>query len=80
MAKRIYCNPGCREAYREDRRAGLIYGAVWYKDDAGVVVGYKNHFPASVDAGVCPYDGAPVVKYRRSERFPMQRATMSESA
>jgi hypothetical protein len=47
-----YCNAGCREDYREDRRAGLIYGQGLMPD--GTLRGWDTYCAAW---GVCPYCG-----------------------
>lgn len=56
---KVFCHAGCTESWREDRRSGMIYPAV--KTDAGM----QNWFPWHVKAGLCPYCGRSVVRYRK---------------
>lgn len=61
MAKR-FCNAGCRESYREDRKAGLIYGAMMVMDK---LFGWDK---GSFLAGVCAYCGTQIVGQREITR------------
>jgi hypothetical protein len=63
---RVFCNSACREAWKADRAAGLIYHAVWSDLIPGFAGrAYKNHYEFHRDNGDCPYCLGQVVKYRR---------------
>jgi len=60
-ARPVFCGPGCRESYREDRRQGLVYGSV--QDEDGKVYGWSW---ASELFGFCAY-------CREQLRAPLER-------
>ena len=47
-------NAGCAQSFREDRKAGLIYGRVCDADDHSKVYGWEE---GSMELGFCVYCG-----------------------
>jgi hypothetical protein len=54
-----FCSEHCYEAYRDDRRAGLIYGAalIFFDDEDEAVVGWDTAARANWK---CPYDSVDI--------------------
>lgn len=50
-AKARFCNDGCRNSFKEDRQAGLIYGC-WEAPDGEGTIGWEE---GSIEYDVCAY-------------------------
>lgn len=53
--QRYKAHPGCREGFREDRKAGLIYGPYVETDEEGKRRFLKGPEEASVRWNMCAY-------------------------
>lgn len=52
-ATSTFCDPGCRDSFREDRRHGLIYGSILIE---GQIYSWEQ---GSLLSGQCAYCNAP---------------------
>jgi len=68
MKRKTFCNTGCRDSYRADRRHGLIYGAVLtcekeHRHSDLMADGcWTDHEEFRRQIGHCPYCGAKVAR------------------
>jgi len=62
--KATVCGPSCREGFRADRRAGLIYRAGAVLSPSGAVVLSDSRESWSMDTGRCAYCSAETVHAR----------------
>jgi len=58
--KARFCNPGCRDSLREDRRYGVIHPAIHVQDEEGRSLGAYSVERFSLVGCVCAYCGAHV--------------------
>ena len=59
--KARFCDEGCCESFRCDRKHGLIYGAVWDgpPSKGGKAISWEQN---SIESGTCAYCGADLTK------------------
>lgn len=50
-----FCDTGCADAFREDRRHGLIYGPAAIREQDGSIRLARNREEWSVRTGCCAY-------------------------
>ena len=71
-----FCDAGCRANYREDRRAGLMYGGYAIPVGEGgayVNVGWERGVAWANECGYCRADVTPGVRGRRIYPEPKRR-------
>ena len=72
MPKQVFCNEGCKESYREDRQAGLIYGQIALPD--GRIVGWDQ---GCAELGICPYCTAKLDNPTKNENTAKQTSLVN---